>query len=344
VEREFDSHLHFSGALPMQFLMATAKEHHEELWLEALDRLSVSDEWQTISLIEAPEDTSTAASIIYIRNHASYFENYRRIQALTRRLDESYLYRYGCAALLNNSGLGGARRATIIAGFKKTPEHTIARLSSMIEGINDAESCAGQIRLTLIRNALGTFDNCSLDQASETLNFILQKKPEFIKYLEGFDVCGVENPRKVEPTLQAIAMFSSFKKATNRAMTIAVHAGEDLCRYSAIDHLQSMHRIVLSGVDTIGHGSALWLGMLHRSALSNENIKSLDEVVELMVSRKINVEICPSSNRYLTPLGFLPDIPVKLMIDKGLNVRIGTDSPTILNTTLSDEWKGWPLA
>jgi adenosine deaminase len=158
-----------------------------------------------------------------------------------------------------------------------------------------------------------------------------------LAHLEGFDICGSEAPNNMEPTLDALRRFRDFCDRVGLPLTIAAHAGEDMCRYSIEAHLPAMDRLVEGGINTIGHGTILWIGMQLAGHIDGNCQKLLTGLIDNISRREIVIEICPSSNKLLTPAGMFPEFAPTYLQRAGVRLRFGTDSPTILRTTLNNE-------
>lgn len=109
-----------------------------------------------------------------------------------------------------------------------------------------------------------------------------------------------------------------FQRARYENLHVVAHAGEDVGPESiwrAVDDLKS---------ERIGHG----ISAKHDEAL-----------MKVLADRQIPLEICPMSNiftgKYVTSY---KDHPIKLFFDRGINVTINTDDPTIFGAELIDEY------
>ncbi len=109
-----------------------------------------------------------------------------------------------------------------------------------------------------------------------------------------------------------------FEKARKEGLHTVAHAGEDVgpeSIWQAIEYLD---------IERIGHGI---------SAIHDEKLQ------EKLVETQIPLEICPKSNiitgRFVTSY---KDHPIRTFFDKGINVTLNTDDPTIFGAELIDEY------
>lgn len=109
-----------------------------------------------------------------------------------------------------------------------------------------------------------------------------------------------------------------FEKAKKEGLHTVAHAGEDVGPESI------WHAIEYLDIERIGHGI---------SAIHDEKLQ------EKLVHTQIPLEICPKSNiitgRYVTSY---KDHPIRAFFDKGINVTLNTDDPTIFGAELIDEY------
>lgn len=91
-------------------------------------------------------------------------------------------------------------------------------------------------------------------------------------------------------------------------------------------------------IDSIGHGIFLWIPdkFINYSQKINKNRRQL---LEKVVEKNIELEICPTSNVLFSPLKSYKDIPFNFFDKIGLRYSINTDNMTILSTDIKTEWK-----
>jgi adenosine deaminase len=109
-----------------------------------------------------------------------------------------------------------------------------------------------------------------------------------------------------------------FTKATKNGFHVVAHAGEDVGPESIWDAIKALK------AERIGHGI---------SAIQDEKL------MDLLVEKQIPLEICPTSNlftrKYVT---VLEEHPIRAFFDRGINVTVNTDDPTVFGIDLIDEY------
>ncbi len=126
----------------------------------------------------------------------------------------------------------------------------------------------------------------------------------------GLDLAGIEAGHS------AYLFRDIFRRARGAGLGITLHAGEWQGAESIWDAVSNV------GTDRIGHG-----------------IRALEDpgIVNVLLERKIVLEVCPSSN---VDTGAHPDLashPLRGLIASGLQVTINTDDPLVFDVTLTDE-------
>ena len=109
-----------------------------------------------------------------------------------------------------------------------------------------------------------------------------------------------------------------FKKARDAGLRITVHAGE-------ADGAQSVKQAIEElGAERIGHG-----------------VRAMDDhkVVDLLVERRIPLEICPTSNVQTSAVSSLKTHPLRGFFDRGVMVTVNTDDPGVSGIDLAHEYE-----
>ncbi len=119
-----------------------------------------------------------------------------------------------------------------------------------------------------------------------------------------------------EAQFPATPFADLFQQAKREGLRITVHAGEwggASSIWDAIEHL---------GAERIGHG-----------------IRVLEDpsIVNVLVTRGILLEVCPTSNVHSGIVRDLSEHPLPKLAHSGLRVSLNTDDPLISNITLTDE-------
>lgn len=109
-----------------------------------------------------------------------------------------------------------------------------------------------------------------------------------------------------------------FAKAAKNGFHVVAHAGEDVGPDSIWDAIKVLK------AERIGHGI---------SAVQDEKL------MDYLVDKQIPLEICPTSNlftqKYVT---VLEEHPIRQFYDRGINVTLNTDDPTVFGIDLIDEY------
>jgi adenosine deaminase len=108
-----------------------------------------------------------------------------------------------------------------------------------------------------------------------------------------------------------------FYDAQAAGLGVTVHAGE----WAGVQNV--LYAIEMIGASRVGHG-----------------VKVMDNSNALALARERGTvfEVCVTSNVQSGVFQRFIDHPIKVMFDRGLNVTLNTDDPSISNITLSDEW------
>ena len=110
--------------------------------------------------------------------------------------------------------------------------------------------------------------------------------------------------------------LDDFKLINSYNIPFTIHAGEALGAESVKIALENKAR-------RIGHGTR---------SIEDE------EVMNYLVSHKIPLELCPTSNIDTKCIKDYKDMPMREYLDRGIMVTLSTDDPTVSNTTLKDEY------
>jgi len=147
------------------------------------------------------------------------------------------------------------------------------------------------------------------DNAMRNLDLTLENKKDSII---GIGLGGAESKGPARDYKEV------FDKAKANDLHVVAHAGEDIgpeSIWSAINDLN---------IERIGHGI---------SALLDESL------MEYLKDTQLPLEICPKSNiitgRYVTSYR---DHPIRTFFDRGINVTLNSDDPTIFGAELVDEY------
>ncbi len=150
----------------------------------------------------------------------------------------------------------------------------------------------------------------TVERAQQTMNFALFKNIKII----GVDLADVED-------FPALPFLKLFEKASEENLSITIHAGE-VPTQKSIENIKEA--ILQFNVRRIGHGI--------------QSIKS-PEICNLIIDKKIPLEICPSSNVLTQGVKTISDHPVKKLWDMGVPITLNTDDPGIFNINLTHEYE-----
>ena len=143
----------------------------------------------------------------------------------------------------------------------------------------------------------------------------------------GFDLAGEEAGFRAGHHAEA------FRRAHEGFMRKTVHAGEAYGPESIYEAVTACF------AERIGHGTSLFSAELVRDASIVDPALYVRRLVEYVASRRITVEVCPTSNLQTMPSlnNDLRNHPLRKMLAQQLSVAIGTDNTLVSRTTLTDE-------
>ena len=189
-------------------------------------------------------------------------------------------------------------------------------LEAIIAAINDAEKhfpIVVRLVLEIVRMDPIKYHNYNLQ--------IIDVAHDYPDFVVGFDLAGDE------ANFPTGLYESFFKHVREHGFKITVHAGEATGSESVREAVELLY------ADRIGHGI---------SALNDSSVMQLLRSPPLQ-KRPIAIEICPTSNFLTKTLPRNKIIPTIIQfLDYGVPVTIGSDSPQVCNTTLTDEFQ-WLL-
>lgn len=149
----------------------------------------------------------------------------------------------------------------------------------------------------------------TLNEAQKVLDFVLTKP----QYVYGIDMADDE-------TQNAKIFLPLFQEAKSQGFKITMHAGEMPLQKSTDNMFMAINEFQ---VDRIGHG----IQAIHD-----------DKLCQLLIEKKIPLEICPSSNVLTQGVSDLNHHPIKKLFDRGVPVTVSTDDPGIFDYDLTNEY------
>jgi len=142
----------------------------------------------------------------------------------------------------------------------------------------------------------------------------------------GFDLAGEEKgwPANAHRKAFAFAQYHFLKKT--------VHAGEAYGPSSIFQAITDCY------ANRIGHGTHLFSSELVENAPPEEQKKYTEALIEYISSRRITIEVCPTSNLQTIPsIKNLEAHPLGKMIESRLSLTICTDNRLVSHTSVCRE-------
>lgn len=165
--------------------------------------------------------------------------------------------------------------------------------------------------------------------ASETLVRVAKKcRDELNIPVVALDVAGAENGFQNSVHKEAFDLAHSF------FLNKTVHAGEAYGPESIKQAVRDLH------AERIGHGYHLFSEEL---VIDEQNAHDkagyIRQLVKYVCDRRINVEVCLTSNLGTMPHLQLKDHAISKMLANGVSISLNTDNRLMSNTTMVDEIK-----
>lgn len=154
---------------------------------------------------------------------------------------------------------------------------------------------------------------CAMRHVSmdESLEMLKAAKEHMENGVVGCDIAGDEKSH----TNYEYKQFFDTAKSYNMPFTI--HSGE-------CGNAQNIVEAINLGARRIGHGIAM---------------AGHKDIIDLCVSRKIGVEMCPTSNLQTKAIDSLEHYPFMEFVQSGVCINISTDNRTVSDTTVTKEWE-----
>ncbi len=153
--------------------------------------------------------------------------------------------------------------------------------------------------------------NYGIENSMSIVDSVIQNKQNSII---GIGIGGAENL----PGAEAKNYKKAFRKASEHGLKLVAHAGEVTGPELIWETLKELE------VSRIGHGI---------SAIYDEKL------MDYLKEKQIPLEICPTSNiftqKYVKELQYHP---IREFFDRGLNVTVNSDDPSIFGVELNDEY------
>jgi adenosine deaminase len=305
-----DNHLHYTGSLPRDYILAHLQERSPD-FLKNNNIVNVSD---FNNYIDSKFGTD------YVKNRVEFDKIYTLFQSVTKPNDKNDIlttYESGAYQIAKTAIQNGLSEYKIISGPVLDIDKTHERYLGMIYGFEKAEKefrCGyGKIIITFIRGANGKFKNYS----DEILDYLFEiiKTSSFCERICGFDISGYEYPNKelFAENIEILNRIIDKRKQFGLDIDIGLHAGEIITNTNANvlydDYFQKLANV---DIQRIGHGTYLWY---------NNKTDILSKF-----AGKCIFDLCPTSNKVLTPV---KEIPIKLFKSLGIKFTLNRDDPSI---------------
>ena len=189
--------------------------------------------------------------------------------------------------------------------------HTEKGLSAenVVEIVEAAASRASQETGVETRLILCTLRHYSAEQSIHTVKLVEHFKGTLVAAL---DLAGDEAGFPLD------AHIPAFHYAAQNGIPRTAHAGEACGPESVWETLRDLHP------SRIGHG-----------------VRSIEDpaLVEYLKKEHIHLEVCPTSNIQTNAYGTYTEHPINSLYEAGLSLSVNTDTRTITNITLSEEYE-----
>jgi len=176
-------------------------------------------------------------------------------------------------------------------------------LDAINRGVRRARSDFGiecNLRIDLVRNY-------GPDVGMEILDLVEQKGDNIVSV----DIGGSEERFPPKPYAPV------YHRAKEMGLHLVAHAGEAAGPESIWEAVKYLN------VERIGHGIAA---------------SSDPKLMNLLLKRGITIEMCPVSNLKTRVVSSLKKHPIRAFLEKGLNVTVSTDDPSMFNTDMNNEY------
>ncbi|MBV7316105.1 adenosine deaminase [Shewanella sp. NIFS-20-20] len=181
-----------------------------------------------------------------------------------------------------------------------------------LEGVVEAviDGVAHGMRDTEVKvNLIGIMSRSfGVEACRAELNAILSQRAKIV----AIDLAGDEQ------SYPGDLFIDHFRQARDAGLAVTVHAGE-------ADGASSVWQAIRElGASRIGHG----VNAIHDPQL-----------IEYMISHKIGIESCPTSNLHTSTVANYQAQPLKAFYDAGVLVSINTDDPGVSNIDIAHEYR-----
>jgi Adenosine deaminase len=353
-----DCHAHFTGSLPACFLVQ--KSQYEDTWDQLLqtlmecltDRESLRSPLnlkgtaklqQDVALLE--ESLASSFSCGGRRGFDNFSTIYRAIQsALVPSTigEESFAYHVAAySAILAANARAGVAKVLLFSSFDENMELLQTKIRAALQACTQQNAVRLYLRLTLPRES-DRVRRFAEGGGFSMLAPVLDAHPEYRRFITGLDFSGFESTDDWPITQELIRDAITFAKRYD--IDVSVHIGEDLYYVSANELLGRFETLYRSGIRWLCHASYLWLPETLLQADPTSAHAAGYKKERLALRRTFGtsnalIDICPSISLATQIIERAEAIPVRELGQEGFRVRIGTDNPTFVRTTLRREYE-----
>lgn len=156
-------------------------------------------------------------------------------------------------------------------------------------------------------------------------------------------LCTLRHYRQSQ-SMETVRLIESFRGGKVGGFDIA----SDEAHFPIDEHIKAFYYARDRGIPRTAHAgeargpASVWETLEHFApSRLGHGVRSIedDRLVEHLAERNIHLEICPSSNLQTNIYESLSDHPVDRLRRSGVSVGINTDGRTLVNVTLSEEYR-----
>ncbi len=251
-----------------------------------------------------PSDPEELRQFYRFRDFGHFIEVYLAVVDLVRDAEDVRMLTYEVAADMAGQNI----RYAELTCTPYTNVRAGVPIEAFVEAVEEARNAAERdhgVRLQWIWDVPGEF---GVEAAAATVSYLDQAPSSLVGFGLGGPEVGVPRPQ-FQPY---------FDEARARGLHSVPHAGETTGPETVWDALR------LLGAERIGHGTS-----------STQD----PALLEHLVSERIPLEVCPTSNIATRAVSELAEHPIKEMYAAGAVVTVNSDDPPMFGTTLNQEYE-----
>ena len=178
------------------------------------------------------------------------------------------------------------------------------------------------------------------DSIDDVLNTVKELKEKYSSQIEFRPDIGINKDLPIEKAYRLGEAFMD-SGVFHGIDLYGQEANKDLYPFKELFYLAKRKSLItkvhigeFSNANTIGET----INLLDPDELQHGiNAVSSDSVLDLILEKDIQMNICPTSNVSLGAVKYLNIHPIKVLFDKGIRVTVNTDDLVLFNATVSDE-------